>query len=216
MENDAASPMHHPYHFHADQGHGKHGPKQKTTIKHLKDEVAFRIVCHVSVIGGLIGRSGGVISRIFRENKCRILCEDAVPGSIHRVIVVIGSGAIDRRIVFHENNVREEFGEVSRVQEAVIRVFERMWELEAQIEGESESAAEDDDVAYCGLLANTTHIGVVVGRGGKNVMRMRKESGAKIRMLPPPICAAKDDELIQVLLFSVKRRINENKMSESS
>lgn len=101
--------------------------------------------------------------------------------------------------MFCENDVVVEGGEVSSTQEAVIRVFERMWEVEAEVEGDGDG--DGDDVAYCGLLANTTKIGVVVGKGGRNVTRMRIESGAKIVMLPPPACAAIDDQLIQVSSF---------------
>ncbi|KDO60532.1 hypothetical protein CISIN_1g007293mg [Citrus sinensis] len=168
--------------------------KRRGPLNLPDDVVSFRLVCPTPVVGGLIGRSGSIISSIRRDTKCRIHCEGGFPGSDHRVILVVGSGSIDRRIMFCENDVVVEGGEVSSTQEAVIRVFERMWEVEAEVEGDGDG----DDVAYCGLLANTTKIGVVVGKGGRNVTRMRIESGAKIVMLPPPACAAIDDQLIQI------------------
>ncbi|XP_024949224.2 KH domain-containing protein At4g18375 isoform X3 [Citrus sinensis] len=168
--------------------------KRRGPLNLPDDVVSFRLVCPTPVVGGLIGRSGSIISSIRRDTKCRIHCEGGFPGSDHRVIFVVGSGSIDRRIMFCENDVVVEGGEVSSTQEAVIRVFERMWEVEAEVEGDGDG----DDVAYCGLLANTTKIGVVVGKGGRNVTRMRIESGAKIVMLPPPACAAIDDQLIQI------------------
>ncbi|KAL9464037.1 hypothetical protein AB3S75_001772 [Citrus x aurantiifolia] len=168
--------------------------KRRGPLNLPDDVVSFRLVCPTPVVGGLIGRSGSIISSIRRDTKCRIHCEGGFPGSDHRVILVVGSGSIDRRIMFCENDVVVEGGEVSSTQEAVIRVFERMWEVEAEVEGDGDG----DDVAYCGLLANTTKIGVVVGKGGRNVTRMRIESGAKIVMLPPPACAAVDDQLIQI------------------
>ncbi|KAL9461118.1 hypothetical protein AB3S75_004168 [Citrus x aurantiifolia] len=168
--------------------------KRRGPLNLPDDVVSFRLVCPTPVVGGLIGRSGSIISSIRRDTKCRIHCEGGFPGSDHRVILVVGSGSIDRRIMFCENDVVVEGGEVSSTQEAVIRVFERMWEVEAEVEGDGDG----DDVAYCGLLANTTKIGVVVGKGGRNVTRMRTESGAKIVMLPPPACAAIDDQLIQI------------------
>lgn len=116
-----------------------------------------------------------------------------MPGSEHRVVFVQGSGLVDRRIVFSDGGVEEQGGEVSSAQEAVIRVFDRVWEVEA----------EGDGMAYSGLLAEKALVKAVIGREGRNVKRIITETGAKIRMLPPPSCAAQGDELIQVAYFSV-------------
>lgn len=87
--------------------------------------------------------------------------------------------------------------DVSCTQEAMIRVFARVWEVEAEREWGKPCDGEDEE-AYCGMLADTTQIGAVVGKGGKTIMRMRTESGAQIRILPPPECGRKIDQLIQV------------------
>ncbi|KAL5755265.1 hypothetical protein ACOSP7_023485 [Xanthoceras sorbifolium] len=189
MENGAASLPYNP------NRRFRKSRRDINDIKLLTSQVAFRVVCHVSVVGGLIGKAGSIISSISAETDCGIHCQEVVPGSDHRVVLVVGSGSIDRKIVFSDNNGGEQFREVSSAQEAVVRVFERVWEVEAEIQGENEG----DDVAYCGLLADKTHIGAVIGRGGRCVTRIRRETGAKIRMLPPPTCAAKDDELIQIM-----------------
>lgn len=97
-----------------------------------------------------------------------------------------------------EGDDEDEKELVSVAQEGVIRVCERMWEVDAHSRRVDDSEKGVSE-GYCGLLADTTQIGAVVGRGGKNVVRMRRESGAQIRILPAPPCAAKDDELIQVL-----------------
>lgn len=86
--------------------------------------------------------------------------------------------------------------EVSSAQEAVLRVLERVWELEAE-KGNRVVKGE----VLCKLLAHTSQIGAVVGKGGKNISTFRNNSGAKIRVCPPPHCAAKDEELVLVSVF---------------
>ncbi|XP_043805499.1 KH domain-containing protein HEN4 isoform X2 [Manihot esculenta] len=171
-------------------------------------QVAYRVICHASIAGGLIGRSGSIISQIRRATDCTIRCEELVKGSNHRVIVVIGSASLGRRIALKsmEGDDEDEKELVSVAQEGVIRVCERMWEVDAHSRRVDDSEKGVSE-GYCGLLADTTQIGAVVGRGGKNVVRMRRESGAQIRILPAPPCAAKDDELIQITgaILAVKK-----------
>lgn len=64
-------------------------------------------------------------------------------------------------------------------------------------------AEEEGKEAYCGMLADRSQIGAVLGLGGKNVEWMRRNSGAMIRVLPPPSCGANSDELIQVCVLSL-------------
>ncbi|XWS29606.1 hypothetical protein CRYUN_Cryun24cG0043500 [Craigia yunnanensis] len=169
----------------------RQGPPLK--VVPLPGQVSFRIICHVSSIGGVIGNSGAVVSQLRRETSSRIHCEEPVRGSAHRVILIVGSGSMERRFSLGEG----EECDVSCAQEAMIRVFERVWEVEEEREWGNACDGEEEE-AYCGVLADTTQIGAVVGRGGKNIVRMRTESGAKIRILPPPQCGRKNDELIQI------------------
>ncbi|XVF17377.1 hypothetical protein REPUB_Repub10bG0116400 [Reevesia pubescens] len=171
----------------------KNTGRQPPTIVPLPGDVSFRIICHVSSIGGVIGNSGAVVSLLRRETSSRIHCEESVRGSAHRVILIVGSGSIERRFGLGEG----EECNVSCAQEAMIRVFERVWEVEAEREWGNACDGKEEE-AYCGLLADTTQIGAVVGKGGKNIVRMRMESGAKIRILPPPQCGRRTDELIQI------------------
>ena len=89
-----------------------------------------------------------------------------------------------------------ELVEVSSAQEAVLRVFERVWELEGE-KGVNANRVVNGEV-MCKLLAHTSQIGAVVGKGGKNITTIRNNSGAKVRVCPPPHCATKDEELVQV------------------
>ncbi|OMO56302.1 hypothetical protein CCACVL1_26646 [Corchorus capsularis] len=170
---------------------GRQGPP--VTIVPLPGQVSFRIICHVSSIGGFIGNSGAVVSQLRRETNCRIHCEEPVRGSDHRVILIVGSGSVERRFSLGDGVECE----VSCAQEAMVRVFERVWEVEADREWGQACDGEEEE-AYCGMLADTTQIGAVVGRQGKTIVRMRTETGAKIRILPPPQCGTKNDELIQI------------------
>ncbi|MBA0772201.1 hypothetical protein Gotri_007617 [Gossypium trilobum] len=170
---------------------GRQAPPPK--IVPLPGQVSFRVICHASSIGGLIGSSGAVVSQLRRETSSRIHCEESVGGSDHRVILVVGSGSVERQFSLGEGEVCY----VSCAQEAMIRVFQRVWEVEAEREWGNACDGEDEE-AYCGVLAETAQIGFVVGKGGKNIVRMRTESGAKIRILPPPPCGRKIDQLIQI------------------
>ncbi|CAK7339642.1 unnamed protein product [Dovyalis caffra] len=180
-----------PYHFQK-QSH-KRRPR-KPLIELQTGQVAFRVVCHDSIIGGLIGHSGSIISQIRLETGCLVHCEEAVQGSKHWVIVVVGSASPVRKIAVGEG---EE--EVSGAQEAVVRVLERMWEVDAKKCGGGGAERE----GYCGLLANTTQIGAVVGREGRNIKRIKRGSGAHIWILPAPPCACEEEQLIQITGSSV-------------
>ncbi|GLT46911.1 hypothetical protein SLA2020_206380 [Shorea laevis] len=179
-------------------GRQRHQPSSISRL--LPGQVAFRIVCHASLVGGVIGRSGSVVAQLRRETSSQIHFEEEVRGSDHRVILIIGSGSVDRMIRLSES----EECDVSCAQEAMIRVFERLWEVEVERDGARAGASAGvacgrvGEEAYCGLLANTTQIGPVVGKGGKSVTKMREVSGAKIRIMTAPSCARNDDELIQI------------------
>ncbi|KAJ6288291.1 hypothetical protein OIU76_024306 [Salix suchowensis] len=69
--------------------------------------------------------------------------------------------------------------------------LERMWGVDAKKDGGQHEG-------YCGLLANTSQIGAVAGREGRNIKRMERDSGAHIRILPAPLSALKEDQLIQI------------------
>nr|XP_034932988.1 uncharacterized protein LOC118063154 isoform X2 [Populus alba] len=170
------------------QKHHRHkGPPRQPLIELQPGQVAFRVVCHVSKIGGLISHSSSVISPIWLEAGCLVHCEEAVKGSEHRVIVVVGSASPEKKIAVGEG----ETVEVSGAQEAVVRVLERMWRVDGKKDG-------GEYEGYCGLLANTSQIGAVVGREGRNIKRMKRTSGAHIWILQAPLCALKEDQLIQI------------------
>ncbi|KAJ4838779.1 hypothetical protein Tsubulata_024653 [Turnera subulata] len=160
------------------------------TLELRPGEVRFRIVCHVSAVGPLIGPSGSIVSQMRRDTSCHIHLRNPVDvSSYHAVVEVLGSHSRRRGIRLRDDQEEEEVL-VSDAQDAVLRVCGRMWEADA--------AGGEPREGYCGLLVNRTQIGAVVGRGGNNIARMRRESGADICTLPPPHWASMDDELVQI------------------
>ncbi|KAG2286505.1 hypothetical protein Bca52824_046109 [Brassica carinata] len=191
--------------------------QQRRAIIHvLPDEVALRVVCHASVIGGIIGSNGYVVSTLRRETGTKIHCESPVNGSDHWVVFIVGSTAVNKSFLLTDRvggfAAGEHEGwvtcEVSAAQMALIRVLERSWAVLAA--KDSGGVVEGDDKeAYCGILADRSQIGAVLGLGGKSVEWMRRNSGAMIRVLPPPSCGTNSDELIQITgdVLAVKKAL---------
>ncbi|EOA26727.1 hypothetical protein CARUB_v10022813mg [Capsella rubella] len=190
--------------------------KRRQVIHVLPDETAIRVVCHASVIGGIIGSNGSVVSQLRRETGTKIHCESPVNGSDHWVVFIVGSTAVNKSVLLtdrvgdfsggeHEDWVTCE---VSAAQTALIRVLERSWVVLAAKDGGGVVDGEDEE-ACCGILADRNQIGAVLGLGGKNVEWMRRESGAMIRILPPPVCGTNTDELIQITgdVLAVKKAL---------
>ncbi|CAK8537123.1 unnamed protein product [Lathyrus sativus] len=165
---------------------------KRPVFKVLPGQIAFRLVCHSSTVGGLIGSSGSIVSQLRRETGCKIHCEDSVDGTDDRVILVIGSLLTRKGIAVGDGEVQ-----VSNAQEAVVRVFERIWELEEEKGVHSNNSGMNVEV-FGKLLAHSSQVGAVVGKGGKNISTIRNNTGTKIRVCPAPHSAAKDEELVLI------------------
>ncbi|XP_051134640.1 KH domain-containing protein HEN4-like isoform X2 [Andrographis paniculata] len=155
--------------------------------------VAFRLLCHASRVGGLIGKSGSVIKQLQQNTNSRIRVEDPIGSSDHRVISVVASPAVVARVKIPaaaaagENSRNggsgdgddEEWFEVSAAQEGVVRVVERVVEVAA----EGDAAAAIGGMVSCRLLAWKNQASAVIGKGGKVVEKIRKETGCRVRVL---------------------------------
>lgn len=167
--------------------------------------IAFRMLCHVSRIGGVIGKSGFVIKQLQQSTGAKIRVEEAPSESPDRVVTVIGPPALTSRVLLDQNHgdsgVSGEEVEASKAQEALLKVFERILEVAAESEGVGIGA--EVGVVSCRLLAEVAQVGSVIGKGGKVVEKIRKESGCKIRVLTDnlPACAGPSDEMIEVNVF---------------
>lgn len=180
---------------------------QQTQMKFSGNETVFRILCPAEKTGGVIGKGGSIVRQFREETGARIRIEDAVPRSDDRVILIVAEGHVKKR--------REASGggggdgdeeDASPAQRALIRVFERILRVEEEKVWEGDGAAPGEEkeiqgLVMCRLLAPSTQVGCVLGKGGKIVEKIRQESGAQIRVLSMeqvPACAAPGDELIHV------------------
>jgi len=157
--------------------------------------VTFRLLCHASRVGAIIGKSGVLIKTLQEATGAKIRIEDAPQESPDRVILVIADAALSCKVLLRN----EEVVEVSKAQEALLKVFDRILEVAAEMEG----VDVGDRVMSCRLVADSAQAGSVIGKGGKVVERIKKETGCKIRVLTDdlPLCASASDEMIEVILL---------------
>ncbi|KAL0365223.1 UNVERIFIED_CONTAM: KH domain-containing protein HEN4 [Sesamum angustifolium] len=156
--------------------------------------IAFRLLCHASRIGGLIGRSGSIIKQLQQLTNCKIRVEDPTDSSDHRVISVVASPASIHKIKISAAAAKEdeeetsqgmsddgndEWFDVSAAQAGIVRVFERVVEVAA----EGDDVAAIDGVVSCRLLVWKNQGGAVIGKGGKVVEKIRKDTGCRIKVL---------------------------------
>lgn len=180
-------------------------------------ETVFRILCPACQTGGIVRNGGAFIRQVREETGARIRVEDSVPGCKERVIVIVSDkeSTTSKNIdASGDESVVGEDEEVSQGQQALVRVFERIAEERSGVSS-TESEFEERDgggghnniggggegAVVCRLLAPSSQVGCVLGRGGRIVERIRHDSGARVRVLQydqiPP-CALPGDELIQV------------------
>ncbi|KAJ1396537.1 K-like proteiny domain [Sesbania bispinosa] len=159
--------------------------------------VAFRLLCHSSRIGGVIGKSGSVIKSLQQSTGAKIRVEDAPPESPDRVILIIATSALSGTVQLDKQNGAGEVFEVSKAQEALLKVFGRILDVAAETEG----IEIGDRVVSCRLVADAAQAGSVIGKGGKVVEKIRKDTGCKIRVFTDnlPACTFSSDEVIETL-----------------
>lgn len=170
-------------------------------------QVHFRLLCHVNTAGGVIGNSGSLIKQLETSTGCRIRFEEPLLNCHERVINIIGDSNIDRKIGISYGSGSEEVEavEVSRAQEGLFRVYERVLLVEGNVGGEGGAVG-------CRLLAVSGQIGALMGKGGTVVDGIRKSTGAKIKVLKKeqlPACAVPEEELIQIMgaIIAVKKAL---------
>lgn len=186
-------------------GPKRYKPKQPPLTVHAGC-TCFRLLCHASRIGGVIGKSGVIIKQLQQETSAKIRVEDPPPDSDDRVITVIANSAANKTISFIEHNNQlnknldegSEYSEVSAAQEALVKVFERILLVAAEADG---GYFAPGGVASCRLLADKSVIGSVIGKGGKVIEKIRKDTGCRVRILVQdklPSCALPTDEMVEV------------------
>ncbi|KAL1569698.1 KH domain-containing protein HEN4-like [Salvia divinorum] len=207
--------------------------KQSHPDAPVAGQAAYRLLCHVHTAGGVIGNSGSIIKQLETLTGSKIRFEEGLPNCHERVVNIVGEGALERKISVggpeEENTVS-----VSKAQEGLIRVFERVLEVEGNT-GKNDNVDDDEHrnnnnngLIVCRLLAPTVQIGALMGKGGKIVAAIRKSTGAKIRVFKKeqvPPCAAPEEELIQIVggllavkkaLLAVSRRLQDRTLGEGA
>ncbi|KAL2337911.1 hypothetical protein Fmac_012357 [Flemingia macrophylla] len=116
-------------------------PQPPPRLQGPPGHIAFRLVCQASTFGGLIGSFDSIVSQLRRDTGCKIHCEDSVAATEDRVIL-----SPHRPLELTDGHV-----DVSNTQEAVVRVFKRVWELKA----EKANRAVNSDPIFSKLLAHT-------------------------------------------------------------
>ncbi|KAJ7952054.1 KH domain-containing protein [Quillaja saponaria] len=200
-------------------------PPSATLRPSYQSETLLRILCPRSKIGAFFGKSGSLL-RQFREiTGAQIHVEDSgIPSSDERVILIIADNNYTNSANEHkQQKERQGFSDSSNpsmgycnegspVQQALVRVFERTVRVnEDRTDDTGKESISDSNIngdgieikgmVVCRLLAQSSQVGSVLGRGGKIVEKIRQESGAQIRVLPKdqiPACAFPGDELIQI------------------
>ncbi|XP_060965942.1 KH domain-containing protein HEN4 isoform X1 [Cannabis sativa] len=165
--------------------------------------VAFRLLCHASRIGGVIGKAGSVIKQLQQATGSKIRVENAPEESPDRVVAVVAPSSVVGKISLKSPIGGDgfDFGggeemDASKAQEALLRVFDRILEVAA----ETGAVGASIGVVSCRLLVDAAQAGSVIGKGGKIVEKIRKDCGCKIRVLTEmlPACADSTDEMIEI------------------
>ncbi|KAL0367901.1 UNVERIFIED_CONTAM: hypothetical protein Scaly_1009000 [Sesamum calycinum] len=178
----------------------KHHPAPPAAV-----QVAFRLLCHDHTAGGVIGSSGSIIKHLETLTGSKIRFEESIPNCHERVINIVGDAVVGRTISVGTSE-EYEMVDVSKAQEGLMRVFERVLEVEGNAgnNGNEDNKHNSNGLISCRLLAQKGQIGALIGKRGKILDGIRKSSGAKIRVFKEeqiPACAGPEEELIQVIIF---------------
>ncbi|XP_010915993.1 RNA-binding KH domain-containing protein RCF3 [Elaeis guineensis] len=176
----------------------------------------FRILCPDSKVGGVIGKSGSIIKNFRQQTGAWI--------NVHQLVL----GDDERIIETADNRRREPDGrppQYSPAQEALLLIHERIVDAEFEYSGGGD---EEDEYSAGGsggggggwgggggerrrdrgrvttrLVVPRTHVGCLLGRGGKIIEQMRIETKTHIRILPrdqyTPQCVSTSEEVVQVV-----------------
>uniref|UniRef100_A0A803LFX8 K Homology domain-containing protein n=2 Tax=Chenopodium quinoa TaxID=63459 RepID=A0A803LFX8_CHEQI len=160
------------------------------------------MLCPDSSVGAFIGKSGSSIKHLQLQTASKIRVDDSLQlGSDHQVIVIVAPYVPFKKMKLSNSPAEVEF-QISAFQEAAVRVFEKVLEV----------SGEGNAVVICRILVKVNEAGSVIGKGGKTVAKLRRESGAKIRVLvgnklPPGVSIP--DEVVEIEgdVMAVKRAL---------
>ncbi|KAK6913500.1 K Homology domain, type 1 [Dillenia turbinata] len=168
-------------------------------------DTVYRILCPSRKIGGVIGKGGSIVKALREETQAKITVADSVPGSDERVIIIYSPpNKVPKNHDIVGNSPGDEVEKMEphcAAQDALLKVHDRIVEEDLfggiKFEDDNESM-----IVTARLLVPNNMVGCVLGKKGDVIQRLRSETGASIRVLPPdhlPTCAMSTDELVQVI-----------------
>ncbi|KAK6945826.1 K Homology domain, type 1 [Dillenia turbinata] len=155
----------------------KHSKSPPPPLAIAASQVAYRLLCHASRVAGVIGKSGTAVKLLEQQTGSKIRVEDSLRECDDRIIVVIASSSISKSIAL--DFAGNDLVNVSPAQEALIRVLEAILDVAAKMDG---VLVAPGGIVSVRLLADTSLIGSLIGRRGKIVDKIRKDTGCKIRI----------------------------------
>ncbi|XP_074308541.1 KH domain-containing protein HEN4-like isoform X2 [Silene latifolia] len=166
-------------------------PKNKEVrqIQEKENQVQFRLVCNSHIVGGLIGSNGTVIKYLEQSTSSKISVNAFGPAGSDRIVHVVGDHSLTRTILLDGVEIK-----VSPAQDALVRVFDRMLEVDAEEGG-------GGGVVKCRLVVGPSMVGAVFGKAGKRINNICRETNAYIKVRPlasPPPGSSDSDQLVQI------------------
>ncbi|CAN6482765.1 unnamed protein product [Victoria cruziana] len=178
----------------------------------------FRILCPEVKATGVIGKGGSIIKSLRQETGAWISVQQLVPGDDERVIEIT------------DVRGREADGTISPyspAQEALLMIHERILNWDDDPAASSAGGPPGGNRIATRLVVPRSHVGCLLGKGGKIIEQMRQETNSHIRILPRdhhlPRCVSQSDELVQVVgdstavkkaLAIISSRLKENPLRD--
>ncbi|KAJ0961108.1 hypothetical protein J5N97_000923 [Dioscorea zingiberensis] len=160
----------------------------------------FRILCPEVRAGAVVGKSGSTIKAVRQRTGAWISVHELAPGDAERIIETSDSRRRDA------DGRPPQF---SPAQDALILIHERIVDAELEYGG-GEDGDEFSGWERSGrgrmttrLVVPRSHVGCLLGKGGKIIEQMRMETKTHIRILPrdqyTPQCVSPSEEVVQVV-----------------
>ncbi|KAF3786460.1 Flowering locus K-like proteiny domain [Nymphaea thermarum] len=205
-------------------GGGHHNRHRHSTYQPLTVDTnqpintCFRILCPEVKTAGVIGKGGSIIKSLRQETGAWINVQQLVPGDDERVIEIT------------DVRSREPDGSISPyspAQEALRMIHDRILNWDDDLAAPSAGGPPGGNRIATRLVVPRSHVGCLLGKGGKIIEQMRQETNSHIRILPRdhhlPRCVSQSDELVQVVgdatavkkaLENISSRLKENPLRD--
>ncbi|KAF6165733.1 hypothetical protein GIB67_012630 [Kingdonia uniflora] len=142
-------------------------------------EFSMKILCPTEKIGLVIGKGGSTVNQIQQATRTDIHVDRTTPESDEHAIIVSSFDA--------------PWNPISPTIEAIVQLQNTMVQLP--------NSRGDISEVTTRLLVPSTKVGCLLGQGGHIINEMRRRSKADIRIISDdgkPLCASKDEELVQI------------------